>query len=126
MKFLPILIFIALTFPLVAQAWNCVSFPSRCRYSECWGFCDGTFYEQKPNSFSICCFIEQVGWWLQMLGWGLAVIAIVAGGIMYTTAGGSEDQVGKAKKIVINGLIGAIIIFLAGFIIDTLVEILRF
>lgn len=61
-----------------------------------------------------------------MLGWGLAVIAIVAGGIMYTTAGGSEDQVGKAKKIVINGLIGAIIIFLAGFIIDTLVEILRF
>jgi hypothetical protein len=43
----------------------------------------------------------------------IAIIIIVYGGILWMTSGGSPDKISKAKKIMINGLIGLLIIVLA-------------
>jgi len=43
----------------------------------------------------------------------VAVVVILIGGFMWMTAGGNEEKVGKAKKTLIQGLIGLVIILLA-------------
>lgn len=40
-------------------------------------------------------------------------LLVIYGGFMWMTAQGSEDQVGKAKKIIINSTIGLVVIMLA-------------
>lgn len=40
----------------------------------------------------------------------IAVVLILAGGFIWMTAGGNDDKVAKAKKILTNGLIGLVII----------------
>ncbi|MCX6796069.1 MAG: hypothetical protein NTW06_01065 [Candidatus Falkowbacteria bacterium] len=50
----------------------------------------------------------------------IAVIIILWGGFQWLTAGGNEDRVGSAKKTIIAGVIGLIII-IAAFAIVTLV-----
>lgn len=48
------------------------------------------------------------------------LIVIIYGGVLYMTAGGSDEQVSKAKKYIINGIIGLVIILLA-YVITTYV-----
>ena len=43
----------------------------------------------------------------------IAVVMIVAGGFMMMTAGGNEDKVGEARKLIVQGAIGLVIIFAA-------------
>jgi hypothetical protein len=43
----------------------------------------------------------------------IAVIIILFGGFKWMTAGGNQEEVGKAKKILIAGLIGLIVILLS-------------
>lgn len=43
----------------------------------------------------------------------LALIIILVGGFQWMTAGGNEENVGKAKKTIAAGIIGLIIIFFA-------------
>ncbi|HNU96305.1 MAG TPA: pilin [Candidatus Magasanikbacteria bacterium] len=43
----------------------------------------------------------------------IAVVIIIYGGWLWMSAGGNEDQIGKAKKTLINGTIGLIIILSA-------------
>ena len=46
----------------------------------------------------------------------IAVIVILYGGFVWLTAGGNEDKVGKAKKLIVAGIIGLIVV-LAAFVI---------
>lgn len=62
--------------------------------------------------------------WLYVIGFAVALIIIIVGGISYMTAGGDEEKTGTAKKRIITGLIGAAIILLAGVILDTVVGFL--
>ena len=54
----------------------------------------------------------------------VAVIIILAGGFKWMTAGGNEDQVGEARKMIIGGVIGLAVIFaawaIAAFVISNL------
>ncbi len=50
----------------------------------------------------------------------IAVIIILLGGFKWMTAGGNEDKVGEAKKLITAGIIGLVII-LAAFGIATFV-----
>jgi len=50
----------------------------------------------------------------------VAVVIILLGGFKWMTAGGNEDKVGEAKKLIIAGIIGLVII-LAAFAIATFV-----
>ena len=57
--------------------------------------------------------------WLAM---GVAVLIIIIAGIQYMTAGDSEDRTKKAKKTIINGLIGVAIVMLAYFAVNLVKE----
>jgi hypothetical protein len=50
----------------------------------------------------------------------IAVVVILWGGFQWLTAGGNEDKVGSAKKTIIAGVIGLIIV-IAAFAIVTIV-----
>ena len=43
----------------------------------------------------------------------LAVLIVLWGGFIWMTAGGEQDKVDKAKKLIISGIIGLVIIFAA-------------
>jgi hypothetical protein len=43
----------------------------------------------------------------------VAVVIILIGGFKWMTAGGNEEKVGSAKKLLVGGLIGLIIVLLA-------------
>lgn len=55
----------------------------------------------------------------------VAVVIVLWGGVLWMTAGGNDDRVATAKKILFSGLIGLIIILsafaLTNFVIDQLV-----
>ena len=56
----------------------------------------------------------------------VAVIIIIYGGYTWMTAGGNEDKVSSAKKILVNAVIGLVIIFVSyaitTFVINSLIE----
>lgn len=62
--------------------------------------------------------------WVYVIGFAVALIVIIVGGIGYMTAGGNEDKQKTAKKTIVTGLIGAAIILLAGIILDTVAKFL--
>ncbi len=57
----------------------------------------------------------------------LAVIIILLGGFKWMTAAGNEDQVAEAKKIIVAGVTGLIIIFaswgIANFVIGRMINV---
>ncbi|MDO8598691.1 MAG: pilin [bacterium] len=56
----------------------------------------------------------------------VAVVIILAGGFIWMTAGGNEEKVEKAKKLIFSGIIGLAIILtsfaIARFVISSLVS----
>lgn len=56
----------------------------------------------------------------------IAVAIILLGGFQWMTAGGSEEKVGQAKKIMGSGVIGLVIVLsawgIASFILDRLIN----
>lgn len=67
---------------------------------------------------------DNVANWLYVIGFAIALLVVIIGGISYMTSGGDEEKQKKAKKTIITGLIGAAIILLAGIILDTVVSFL--
>ncbi len=57
----------------------------------------------------------------------IALVIFIAGGFMWMTAGGNEEQIEKSKKLMKNAVIGIIIVVVAyaatSFIIDQLVAV---
>lgn len=55
----------------------------------------------------------------------IAVLIILAGGFKWMTAAGSEDKVGEARKMIIEGVVGMLVIFaawgIASFAINQLI-----
>ena len=68
--------------------------------------------------------LDQVANWLYVIGFAVAIIILIVGGISYMTAGGNEDKQKSSKKTIVTGLIGAGIILLAGVILDTVAKFL--
>lgn len=52
----------------------------------------------------------------------IMMLGLIAGGILYVTAGGDEEKTGLAKKIIVNSIIGVVIIYGAFAIVSTLVS----
>jgi len=56
----------------------------------------------------------------------VAVVIILLGGFKWMTAGGNEDKVGEAKKLIISGIIGLVIIMsayaIAQFVVGAIVN----
>ncbi len=51
----------------------------------------------------------------------IMMLGIVAGGVLYITAGGDEERTGLAKKIVFNSIVGVIIIYGAFALVSTII-----
>lgn len=66
---------------------------------------------------TICKILDAIKKIVLAIGFGIAVIMLVAGGIGYMTAGGDPEKSTKAKKLMINALIGVAIVLAATFII---------
>jgi amino acid transporter len=75
-----------------------------------------------PSSAKVCDLIFDIGWILIIIAIGIAVLMIIVAGIQYMTAGGEDDQIKKAKKTIINGLIGVAIVLLAYFAVSLVKE----
>lgn len=63
---------------------------------------------------------ENIGGFLMVLGGILAGIVIIWAGIAYMTSGSDSTRVKTAKDVLKGGLIGALIIFGSGVIINTI------
>jgi len=59
----------------------------------------------------------RIGKILAVVAIGIAVIAIIWGAISYMLAGGDPEKAKGARTIIVNGIIGAVIIFGLAFII---------
>ena len=57
----------------------------------------------------------------------VAIIIVLWGGFKWMTAGGNEDQIGEAKKMIIAGVVGMAVIFasyaVALFVVRSLVNV---
>lgn len=48
---------------------------------------------------------------------GVLVLTLIWGAIRFMTAGGDPENAGQARSIIMNGLIGAVILFALGYIL---------
>lgn len=62
---------------------------------------------------------------LAPIGFGLAAIMIIWGGILYMTAGGNEQRVSAAKRTIMWAIVGFAIVISAKFIIDLIEYVLE-
>lgn len=65
--------------------------------------------------------MRSIAGYLIVTGGILAGIAIIVAGIMYMAAGSNPTRLTTAKSIFKNGVIGALILFAAGLIVNTII-----
>jgi hypothetical protein len=81
-----------------------------------WGRGQGNAQSAGTPGGSIYGIINStMNWLLAILGF-LGIIGFVIAGILYLTAAGDEDQIGKAKNAMMYSIIG-VIVALLGFVI---------
>jgi len=64
--------------------------------------------------------IEKIATFLIVVSIVIAVGAIVWGAIVLMTAGGNDDRAKQGKGYIKNGIIGALVVFLIGVILQTI------
>src|SRR3989338_1103586 len=52
----------------------------------------------------------------------IMMLGLVAGGVLYVTAGGDEERTGLAKKILLNSVIGVVVIYGAFALVSTVIS----
>lgn len=62
---------------------------------------------------SIVATLDAFKLWFALILGVIAVIMILFGALLYLTAGGDEEKVGKAKKTILYGALGVLIIIIA-------------
>lgn len=103
-RLIPIFVLIFLLMPTIASAVYCSTI--------------------GPSAAKLCQLLVNIRNILWYIGWFLALIVIMIAGIMYMTAGGKQEQVDKAKKWLLYGIIGAAIILASGFILNIIKDLL--
>lgn len=131
-KFLPILILVFFLFPLMVQAGFFDVIGNILQYILC--IITGiacpdpclTLISQTGGTaaYRLCNLVDRIASALYVIGWSLALVVILWGGISIMVAGGNEDQLKRGKQIIKSGLIGAAIVLCSGFILSLLVQFL--
>lgn len=119
-RFLPLLILILLLAPVIVLA-QC---PTGSLPDYCYDSCGELLDYGQTCAYRTCCIVIIIAHWSYFIAAGLALLMIIWAGIMYMTAAGDETKAGKAKKILLYGIIGAIIVWASGYILSTIVEFL--
>ncbi len=68
--------------------------------------------------------VENVLDWVLGIAGSVALLMLIAGGIMYATAAGSEEKLKAAKKTILYAIIGVVIVILSYSMIKVLHTIL--
>src|SRR3989344_5497084 len=76
---------------------------------------------QPSSGDEVLDIVRSIAGYLIFLGGILAGIAIIVAGIMYMAAGSNLTRVSGARAIFKNGVIGALILFAAGLIVNTII-----
>ena len=76
---------------------------------------------QPSSGDEVLDIVRSIAGYLIFLGGILAGIAIIVAGIMYMAAGSNPTRVSGARAIFKNGVIGALILFAAGLIVNTII-----
>ena len=77
--------------------------------------------QQPASANNLLDIMRSVAGFLIIAGGILAGIAIIASGVMYMAAGSNQTRVTSAKAVFKNGVIGALILFAAGLIVNTII-----
>ena len=65
----------------------------------------------------ICQVVNKIKLILLAVGFGIAFIILIAGGIGYMTSGGNEEKATKSRKLMVNAGIGVLIVIAAVFLL---------
>lgn len=76
---------------------------------------------QEQKLFDLIGKIQGLLYWVAL---GIGLIVVLYSGITYMTSAGDETKTGKAKKTLLYGIVGVIIVFAAIWILDAIGEIL--
>ncbi|MGE5425497.1 MAG: hypothetical protein ACM3PZ_00170 [Bacillota bacterium] len=88
---------------------------------------DNTTNDYKYGTYDVndaVIFVIRASRWVLGLVGSLALLMFVYGGLLFLISGGSSDQVGKAKKVIIAAVIGLAIVFASYLIIQYVLSIL--
>jgi len=66
---------------------------------------------------TVCNVLQVAKTIVAAVGFGIVVILLIVAGIKYMTSGGDDTKAAEAKKGIINGLIGLVVVVAALFII---------
>lgn len=77
-------------------------------------------HEDEP----ITAFLQVLGGALLMLAGGIAVIVIAYGGLQYVLSHGNQEKIEKAKKTLLYGIIGALVVIFSYFIVELVLQII--
>ena len=81
-------------------------------------------YGLPPTHVRISNLVEAIVNWVLILAGAGCMVALVYAGIRYALAGGNEEKVEQAKKILKYALIGVVIIIGAYALVQMIVEII--
>lgn len=107
----------------VFVGWSNVGF-AQCEqgnydFAQC--FRDTTTFGNPFAATTLLEVLENIGGFLVVAAGILAGIVIITAGLVYMSAGNDSGRVTTAKAIFKNGVIGALILFMAGIIVNTIV-----
>ena len=81
----------------------------------------GVMSQEETSATDLVAIVTSIGGFLIVIGGILAGIAIIVSGLMYMGAGSNAARLASAKALFKNGVIGALILFAAGLIVNTIV-----
>lgn len=117
-KFILLAVILVLTF-----GWFGVSYADCLPPNVSFVNCFRTVIDPTQGALTASSFIgiaERIAGFLIVIGGIIAGIVIIVSGIMYMGAGSDTGKVTAAKSVFKNGIIGAIIFFAVGLIINTI------
>lgn len=82
---------------------------------------NGVMSQAPTSGNEVLDIVRSIAGYMIVLGGILAGIAIIVAGIMYMGAGSNPTRVASARAIFKNGVIGALILFAAGLIVNTII-----
>lgn len=81
-----------------------------------------TYSSQAPlQAITLIQVLENIGGFLIIAAGIVAGIVIIVAGLMWMSAGSNTTRLANAKALFKNGIIGALILFAAGLIIQTII-----
>jgi 4-amino-4-deoxy-L-arabinose transferase-like glycosyltransferase len=75
-----------------------------------------------PSGLDLAGLIENIWTWLYWISFPIAVLVIIVAGFMFVTASGNENQIKKAKNLLLYAAIGFLVIILSQGIVNLIKE----